>query len=267
MKEILERLISLTDLLAVNQTNTLDCKEFDEITAAISNKVIICFEVLGFYHQIWSQDFTLTADGGSQKELEETFQKIIEGNAERAIEMLRNTFIAIMSYIEYRSRLVIESLDGHPLQDSINRKEKLLDDFNAVFADLSEDCQAQLKVFRKSLKDTPPFDSFGKIIDQSAKLKLIESDELLIWKFASKLRNIIVHNNAIAASNEEVEVEGKLYQMTQGQMTQGDLTFFVVFIEQMPQLFLRWSERLKMQTRIEEPAVYVSQNLNPLDSE
>jgi hypothetical protein len=190
--------------------------------AAIFNSSTMTTEVISYYRVIWSKK----RHGLSEERIE---QERLD-NSHRCVEITKQLYISVMSALEFYIRSAIAMNEEHILRDCIDRKEKLVEYFDDIYDDLPEGCKTSLRPFRKLLIDTPPFDSFRRIIDKSESRGLLKEDMADFWRFAIEVRNSTVHNDMIAWKTIEINVDGRNFKMQEKQHVYDKIDYYLYLL-------------------------------------
>lgn len=201
----------------------------------IFNETTLTIELLDYYYSIWKNSKTSL----NQEEI----NRIREENAQRCIVATKALFIGAISNIEFNIKNTIRLYLDHPLTESIDRQEKLIEHFDLIYSELDEGAQDKLRKFRRELKGVPPFDSFWHIIEKSLSIGIIDEQEANIWKFIIEVRNCTIHNNAIASRDYQVNIDGREFQLKEGQMSKDKLDFYMFLTRKAVGYFFNWAQR------------------------
>lgn len=234
MKRILQLngdLIYKTLEYSVYLEKVTDHEDIKTCFNALHNFSILSYEQIDFYNLIWSNWENNTNISNEQLILE---------NGERINETFKGLFISIVSQIEFQIKHIINKSSNHPLQTCLGRSQRAYEEFDIIYSKLDNEMQNEFRHIRKILKNLPPCDSMGKIIDKSKAIGLINEDESVRWKYILELRNITVHNNCIASRDFSVYIQGNEYQLVAGTMTSGNLDLFLRMSHEIVDLFFNW---------------------------
>lgn len=185
----------------------------------ITNQATIAFESLNNYEILWS---SVSTNGLPRKEV----QRIRKENGERVIEVTKYLFINVLSVIEFGIKRIASKKENHILNRYVDRKGKLVSQFNEIYSSLDNDTKAKLSSIKREIKNLPPFDSFFRIIDCLYREKLLSNEEFKMWCFALEVRNCCIHNNGIGSKNMELEVDGRKFEIEKGKMIEDKLDAF-----------------------------------------
>jgi len=127
-------------------------------------------------------------------------------NAERVLLIQKMTFISIMSSIEFCFKEYIKNFPNK-IGDCKNSKEIIF---------------------------------LSKIIKNSKNKFVITNNDFEKWQGLIKLRNVLVHNNAIAERTEKYEYPNCILLFESGKMIKGDLKLFPCLLNQLLDLSKEW---------------------------
>ncbi|GBC62737.1 hypothetical protein DENIS_3714 [Desulfonema ishimotonii] len=202
--------------------------------SAIYNYANICYEFINQYLQLSKSD---------QVEIENIDQYIDEV-VQRCIELTKIMFIGSMSAMEFGVREVIKLFPNHEIYESIERKEKLIHEFDKVFDTLNNESKDKLRKFRKKFKNVPIFDSFQYIINKSKSLNLLTKEEAELWKTIIDLRNSAVHNGMYAIKDLSIDSENLKFHFLKNTGIKEDMDFFVYLCVNAVDMKCIWLQRL-----------------------
>lgn len=232
----------------------------DDCFGMIFNQTTVACELLHYYSVLWEKPAkdTLT---------DEEVALIRLQNSQRCVQATKSLFIGAISSIEYNIRKAVSLCQSHPLKDTVDRKERLIDCLDAVLSKLPPDIRSSMAGFRKMVRDVPPFDSFRRILDQSHRLGYLTESEYNLWTFMVEARNCCVHNNAIVNQNRQLRVANREFVMRKGVMLNAELDFFtLLLLEALPSLE-SWFECLRRAglTQDDGTSPGASRRSSPLD--
>lgn len=201
----------------------------------IYNKATFTAEILSFYHSIWKQSYKVDS---------QRVEAITQENAERCMEVTKWLYIGAVSSIEFHIRGIISTQKEHDLAEHVNRREKMVELFDITYQELDVVNQEKLRLFRKTLKDLPPFDSFSRILNASEKLGLLSARDAEIWKFAVEMRNCTVHNNAIGSRDTALQLGDQIIEIKVGKMTRAKLDIYTKLTSAIVHSTFDWVQKL-----------------------
>ena len=162
---------------------------------AVFNGLTLTLELLDYYYNAWtSYDVSML----SPEEIESRRRE----NAERVIEITKWAFVHAMSIIEFSLKDAVGVIDPSIMKDIETRKSK---------------GRKRKRVF-----------IYLRDIVEELKNRNCMSDEVYgNWITLITIRNLVVHNNAIADSNKVLRIGDMEIYLKKGQMLKGKLDFFV----------------------------------------
>ena len=122
----------------------------------------------------------------------EKAELILKQRTDKVNEITRWAFIAAVSSAEFSSKILVKRAQKGPLK-SLSRRKRLY---------------------------------LSQIMDASNRNGIIDSTSHDEWAAILKIRNNLVHNNAIADHTRSYSVSGVAVSFIEGQMLQGNLLFF-----------------------------------------
>jgi len=162
---------------------------------AVFNGLTLTLELLDYYYNVWA---SYDVSRLSREEIESRRRE----NAERVIEITKWAFIDAMSIIEFSLKDAVRIVDPSILKSIEARK--------------SRGCRRK-RVF-----------IYLRDIVEELKNRNCMSDEVYgNWITLITIRNLVVHNNAIADSNKVLRIGDMEIYLKKGQMLKGKLDFFV----------------------------------------
>jgi len=160
----------------------------------IFNNTTLTLELLTYYFKIWKRP---PPPSLSSDEIE----RLRKENAQRVLTITKWAFVSALSLIEYSAKETLKII-----------KDK-------SFKQLREKLQQDEPVYLRT------------IMKKSQETKLIDEKQYKTWKTLIKIRNVIVHNNAIADINAKFEINDMKITFIKGEMLKGKLDFFVKLLE------------------------------------
>ena len=174
--------------------------------AMIFNKSTLSLELLDFYSRVWKRPFV-----GSKNDV----KKLKQENGQRCIDQTKMLFIGATSSIEFCAK---ESVKLHPKSTVGQAIIKLA---------------AKRRIY---LSDVVRISSNQKLFSKQEKYKW----DRLIW-----LRNILVHNNGIADTDDVYVIDAVKVNLKNGAMIQGNLDIFTNLVESSVELYNSWINSLE----------------------
>lgn len=171
----------------------------------IFNTATIVAEVLDYYYYIWSKEYKMPPL---------MIEELREDNAEKILEITKWAFIQSMSVIEFNMKRLLRELNNPLLKPKPGEKPAL-----------------------KNIR-------LSQIIEESRKTKLISETYYPTWDCAIKVRNALVHNNAIADRVMSYEVGGQRIEFIEGKTLKGNMSIFMSLIHSVTDAHFDWIVRL-----------------------
>ena len=137
----------------------------------------------------------------------EQIERSKEENAQRCMEITKMQFILAISNIEYCMKEVLDMYPRHSL---------------------AKWCCKQKRIY------------LSGIINESKKIRLIDDKEHRFWDCILKVRNVVVHNNAIADFSKTYQINGLTISFVKGKMLKGKLDFFIKLTDKAIDLYRSW---------------------------
>lgn len=178
---------------------------------AIFNGVTLTLELLNFYYEIWG---SCRASGSSPEEVENLRRE----NAERVIMITKWAFVHAMSIIEFSIKNAVKIINPSILK-SIEK--------------------------RKSSGGKRVFIYLRDIVEELKKKGCICEKVYRGWDAVINIRNLVVHNNAIADRNKVLHVGDLEIELKEGEMVKRELDFFVMLIDHAVENYKRTLEALQ----------------------
>ena len=176
-----------------------------ECFAMVFNHLTLTLELLSHYHSIWSKPrIVLTEDEKI---------RIRKENGQRCVLITKWLFVDSLSSIEYSAKVVISHYDPESSA-------------------------------KKLLKSRSRYVYLRDIIRNSWNEKLISINDYQNWDNIIKLRNYIVHNNAIADIDTTIEVREIKLIGGKGNQFQGNLNSYATLTEVVVEQYLTWLKAL-----------------------
>lgn len=171
----------------------------------IYNKSVLTLELLEYYYNIWKNKFS---------GLKDNLEKIRKENAERCIEQTKMFFIGVLSAMEFFAKQSVKLYSTTPIGQAINQLE------------------GKKRIY------------LSIIIMESYKLGLISNDEKYKWERIIWLRNLLIHNNGIAETDDVYTIDRVTFRLHKGIMIKGDLFSFTNLVESAVELYNAWIYKL-----------------------
>lgn len=176
--------------------------------AMIFNKSTLTLELLNYYSQIWKQTF-----GGAKEAIEQARKE----NAERCVELTKLLFIGSMSSIEFSAK---ESIKLHP---------------KSAVAQAIINLAATHRIY------------LSHVVRESSNKGLITKQEKDKWDHLIWVRNLMVHNNGIADTDDVYIIDAVTLNLEKGKMVQGKLGTFTNLVDSSVELYNSWIKSLEKQ--------------------
>lgn len=185
--------------------------------AGVHNNARIGEEFLSSYYLQWSE-----LKPGQRPSDDECLAELVP----RCVEFLKTVFFSSMSVVEYSVRETIRLYLDHPLQEAINRREKLVVAFEELTADFPQDLREKLSPIRKRLKALPVLDTFQYILEKSYSLEILDETESEQWKTIVELRNSAAHNGMYAHKDMDLSFTEPDLHFKKSEPIKADLDIF-----------------------------------------
>jgi predicted metallo-beta-lactamase superfamily hydrolase len=171
----------------------------------ISNHATLTAELLSYYLRIWQ---TPPAPMPSTEEIE----RLREQNWQRVNEITKWFYVASVSSFEYSAKKVVKDVQTEAAQK------------------LRQELQRHKRLYLSS------------ITRAAREVGLITDEQHQTWKGLIAVRNIVVHNNAVADATQQHKIGSLQIHFHKGEMLKGDLTFFVNLGETLVEQYRYWLE-------------------------
>ena len=166
---------------------------------AVFNGLTLTLELLDYYYNVWA---SYDASRLSREEIESRRRE----NAERVIEITKWAFIDAMSIIEFSLKDTVRVIDPSIMKDIETRKSK-------------------------GRKRKRVFIYLRDIVEELKNRKCLSDEVYGNWITLITIRNLVVHNNAIADSNKVLRIGDMEIHLRKGRMLKGKLDFFVELMD------------------------------------
>ena len=166
---------------------------------AVFNGLTLTLELLDYYYNVWA---SYDASRLSRKEIESRRRE----NAERVIEITKWAFVHAMSIIEFSLKDAVRVIDPSIMKSIETRKSK-------------------------SRKRKRVFIYLRDIVEELKSKKCMSDEVHGNWVALITIRNLVVHNNAIADSNKVLRIGDMEIHLRKGRMLKGKLDFFVKLMD------------------------------------
>lgn len=216
-----KKMNKLEDILIEKTKNLKNQKREILITpfGVCHNNFILCIELMDCWLQFWDNpDRMKRILGKALKDLTEGEVKQLRNqNFERIMELLKwSLFIPTFSLIEFTMKNSLFLFSDHPAAKKVN-----------------------------NLKDKPHYIKFNNsILLPSGETNLLTSNQIKEIKTLAKLRNSIVHNNAIAQEDHIHKGENYEINFAKGEMLTGKLNTFFYCTLAVIELYFAWANNL-----------------------
>lgn len=171
--------------------------------AAIFNFTTLTVELLSYYYGLWKRAYIFVT--------EEDMKRSREENAQRCLEITKMLFVFSISSMEHFAKETINIYPKHPLAQWFRKQQ-----------------QQERRIY------------LSGIMGQSKRTGLIDSKSLKSWDCILEVRNLIVHNNAIADRDRIYQIDGMTVSFVSGKMLRGKLDFLVNLTDKATDLYYSW---------------------------
>ncbi len=218
MERLLEEVWSLREKCSKFQDEIISIIKADQedirvgCFGMIFNQVTQTYELLRLYYEIWRNPslFGYKIPSNSQE-----IEQVRKENTERCIMATKWLFIGALSSIEYSMK---ETIKLYP-------KSK-------IYSWFSNRVKQGKRVY------------LSGIIEKSVEYGLIDESKKHIWMCLIKVRNTVIHNNAIADENANYQIGDLIVSFREGQMLRGKLDFFVRLTDVVVNEYYHWLRQL-----------------------
>ena len=169
----------------------------------IFNNTTLTLELLTYYFQIWRKP---PPPSLSKDEIE----RLRKDNAQRVLTITKWAFVSALSLIEYSAKETLKIVNDE-----------------------------SFKKLREKLQRGEPV-YLSAIMKRSQETELMDEEQYRIWQTLIKIRNVIVHNNAISDINAEFKIDDMKITFIKGEMLKGKLDFFVKLLEITIEQWKKW---------------------------
>lgn len=159
----------------------------------IFNSTTLTLEILSYYYMEWGKPRAVPSS---------EVERIKKENAERVMEITKWMFIHALSILEYSTKELLKIINEENLPPELK--------------ELKNELQQGKRIYLR------------RIMDKSREAKLIDNEQYRTWEGLIEIRNVIIHNNAIADRTETFKLSDELeVSFSKGEMLKGKLDFFI----------------------------------------